>query len=120
MKLEYKFYLFKYIKSKDTIKEIGKGKTITELKTSIVGKRTRPNYEIILISLTKEKTYKARVENKLIGPIKVNFQMFNFNNDKFETKQETNQHEFLSKEQTKKLDDELKKTVHIFIKNKLT
>ena len=55
------------------------------------------------------------MENKLIGPIKVNFQMFNFNNDKFETKQETNQHEFLSKEQTKKLDDELKKTVHIFI-----
>ena len=117
MKIDNKFYLFKYIESKDKIKQIGKGKTLTALKMDIIGKRSRPNYEIILLTLTKDKNYKARTINNSIGPIKINFQLFDFHNNKFESKEETDKTDFLTKDEAKQIDMSVKDKAHIFIKH---
>lgn len=116
MKIDNKFYLFKYIDSKDKIKQIGKGKTLSALKIDIIGKRTRPNYEILLLTLTKDKNYKAKTINNTIGPIKINFQLFDFHNNKFESKEQTDKADFLTKNEVKNIDNSVKDKAHIFIK----
>lgn len=116
MKIDNKFYLFKYIESKDKIKQIGKGKTLSALKVDILGKRSRPNYDIILLILTKDKNYKARTINNNIGPIKINFQLFDFKNNKFESTEQNYKTDFLTKEEAKQIDVSVKDKAHIFIK----
>jgi hypothetical protein len=79
IKIPHKYLLFKYNQSKQSVKLILTGNKISDIKTSIKGIKIPVGNEILLMKLTKEKSFKPNATGlaKLIaGPIKINFKLF--------------------------------------------
>ena len=80
LKIPNKYWLIKYSPIKNKTKTILKSKKMETLKEQIKGIKIGPNYEIILLKLSKEPKFKDNNQSglsKLIGgPIKITFKMY--------------------------------------------
>ena len=77
--IKNKYYLFKFNNLTNQIKSVVKSNSMTELKQNVIGKNIKQTDEIILLKLSKERSFKENTKDplKLIGgPIKVTFKMF--------------------------------------------
>ncbi len=82
IKINAKYWLFKFNTEKNTIKKVGKSNGIRELKEQIIGKKIKnfESYEFILIKLSKEPKFnpedKSALAKLIAGPIKVTIKMY--------------------------------------------
>jgi hypothetical protein len=80
IKIPWKYYLIKYNQTKNKIKTITKSKKMETLKEQIKGTLIGPNYELVLLKLSKEPKFKPDNKTglgKLIGgPIKITLKIY--------------------------------------------
>jgi len=80
IKINYKYYLFKYHDNK--IKKVLRFNKRDEIKKELIGRKLNKDAEYILTKISKEKSYTENISNKLnikLGPIKVVFKIMEIN-----------------------------------------
>lgn len=82
IKIENKYWLYKFNTVKNSVKKIGESNGIRELKEQIIGKQFEDSnsYEFVLIKLSKEPKYnpedKSPLAKLVAGPIKVTIKIY--------------------------------------------